>query len=64
MIQGKKGSYFRIISSIFGSALLLIALYFLNQEKFLYGGVMGIIGILLITISTLPFIKSLIKIKP
>lgn len=48
----------RPIIAILGACLLVLALYFLNQEDFLYGGVLGIIGILMIAVSAFPFIKS------
>ena len=58
MLKGKRGNSIRVISSIAGSCLLLLGLYFLNKKDFLYGGAIGIIGILLITISIFPYIKA------
>ena len=58
MIQGKRGNTFRTISAIIGSAILLAAMYLLDQENFLYGGILGVVGILLITVSIFPYIKS------
>jgi hypothetical protein len=57
MLEEKRGSTFRAISALIGTVFLFIALYFLNQENFLYGGILGIIGILFITISIFPYMK-------
>jgi predicted membrane-bound mannosyltransferase len=54
----KKGSALRIISAILGGILFLIALYFLNKEQLMQATVIGVIGVLLITVSLFPFLRS------
>ena len=54
----KRGSMLKPIIAIIGASLLLLALYFLNKENFLYGGILGVIGILMLAGSMLPFVKS------
>ncbi|MFH1326644.1 MAG: hypothetical protein ABIH59_00770 [archaeon] len=58
MVKNKRGSFFKVISAIVGAVLFLAALFFLNQENVLNAAIFGVIGILLITISALPFIKG------
>jgi len=58
MLEEKRGSSFRAITALIGTILLLFALYLLNKENFLYGGAIGVIGILFITISLFPYIKA------
>ena len=55
MIESKKGSAIRIIAAILGGTLFFTALYFLNQENFFQATVFGMIGVILIAISMLPF---------
>lgn len=55
MIESKKGSAIRIVAAILGGALFFTALYFLNQENIFQATIFGIVGIILITISMLPF---------
>ena len=59
MLKEKRGYAIRTMFAIIGSAILLASLYMLNKENFLYGGVLGIVGILLITISIFPYIKAI-----
>jgi hypothetical protein len=53
----KKGSFFRILSAILGASTFLIAVYFLNKDDILQSAIFGVIGILLVTIATFPFLK-------
>jgi hypothetical protein len=62
MITGKRGYWYRAIFAIIGSIMLLIALFYLNQEKVVNTAVFGIVGVLLITISIFPFVKSNISV--
>lgn len=59
----KKGSVLRIASAIVGTSLFLIGVYLLNADRMLEAAFTGVIGVLLITISTFPFIKSSIRRK-
>ena len=58
MLSGKKGYWYRAVLAIIGSVELLVALYLLNKEKIIEAAILGITGILLITISVFPFIES------
>ena len=57
MFMLKKGSFFRILSAILGASTFLIAVYFLNKDDILQSAIFGVIGILLVTIATFPFLK-------
>ncbi|MEK6917936.1 MAG: hypothetical protein AABW51_03215 [Nanoarchaeota archaeon] len=58
MIKNKKGYWYRAIFAIVGSVMLLVGIYLLNQNNFVEAAVLGILGILLITISVFPFAKT------
>jgi len=54
----KRGSTLRAIFAVVGAIFFLIAIYFLNVNEILQAAIFGIIGILLIAITSLPLIKS------
>lgn len=54
----KRGSFLRVLSAITGSAIFLVAIYFLNKDDFLNTAIFGVIGVLLIAISAFPFIRK------
>ena len=49
----KKGEMLKASSALLGTIFLFISLYFLSIENLLYGAIIGIIGILMITISVM-----------
>ena len=58
MITCKKGYWYRAIFAIIGSVMILAGLYFLNQESFVEAAILGVLGVLLITISVFPLTKT------
>jgi hypothetical protein len=58
MIKSKGGSLLRAIFAVVGTISFLIGLYLLNQGNLLSATSFGIAGILMITISILPFIRK------
>lgn len=54
----KRGSTIRGVFAIIGAILFLSGLYLLNEDQVLYAGITGIIGILILAIAILPFIKA------
>jgi len=46
-----KGSALKIMSTMLGVALMLLALYYLMNNKIVYGSITGFAGILIIALS-------------
>ncbi len=57
-LSTKKGSTLRGIFAIIGAILFLLGLYLLNEDDILWASILGIAGILVLTVSVLTFIIS------
>jgi len=50
-MRNKKGAVLKIITSVIGSLLVLVSLYFFLVEKLMHAGIIGLIGSIILACS-------------
>jgi len=56
--KNKKGYAIKVASGMIGSALFFGSLILLDQEKIILAAIIGLIGMLLISVAFFPLLKS------